>query len=37
MDTDTIVAATNVISPVLDKLDLIEESYILDVISKGSD
>lgn len=37
MDTDTIVKATNIISPILDELDLIEESYILDVISKGSD
>ena len=37
MDTDTIVKATNIISPILDELDLIDESYILDVISKGSD
>ncbi len=34
IDLDTIVEATNVINPILDKLDLIEESYILDVSSK---
>ncbi len=34
IDLDTIVEATNVINPILDKLDLIEESYILDVISE---
>jgi len=37
LDTDTIVKATNIISPILDELDLIDESYILDVTSKGSD
>ena len=34
IDLDTIVEATHIINPILDKLDLIEESYILDVISK---
>ena len=34
IDLDTIVEATNVINPILDKLDLIDESYILDVISE---
>ncbi len=37
MDTDTIVKATNIINPILDKLDLFKDSYILDVSSKGSD
>ncbi len=34
IDLDTIVAATNLINPILDKLDLIKEEYILDVLSK---
>ena len=34
LDLDTIVDATNSINPILDKLDLIEEEYILDVLSK---
>ena len=34
IDLDTIVEATNLINPLLDKLDLIEEEYILDVLSK---
>ncbi len=34
IDLDTIVKATNLINPILDKLDLIEEEYILDVLSK---
>lgn len=34
IDLDTIVDATNIINPLLDKLDLIKEEYILDVISK---
>jgi len=34
IDLDTIVKATNIINPILDKLDLIEEEYILDVLSK---
>ena len=34
IDLDTIVEATNVINPIIDKLDLIDDSYILDIISK---
>ncbi len=34
IDLDTIVEATNIINPIIDELDPIEESYILDVISK---
>lgn len=34
IDLDTIVNATNLINPILDKLDLIQEEYILDVLSK---
>ena len=34
IDLDTIVEATNLINPILDKLDLIDEEYILDVLSK---
>ncbi len=34
LDLDTIVDATNVINPIIDELDLIDESYILDIISK---
>ena len=34
IDLDTIVEATNIINHIIDELDPIEESYILDVISK---
>lgn len=34
LDLDTVVEATNIINPILDDLDIIEESYILDVSSK---
>ena len=34
IDLDTIVEATNIINPIIDKLDLIDDSYILDIISK---
>ncbi len=34
IDLDTIVEATNKINPILDELDIIEEEYILDVLSK---
>ena len=34
LDIDAIVEATNIINPILDELDIIEESYILDVSSK---
>ena len=34
IDLDTIVEATNLINPIVDELDLFEDSYILDVLSK---
>ena len=34
LDLDTIVEATNIINPIIDKLDLIDEEYILDISSK---
>jgi ribosome maturation factor RimP len=34
IDLDTIVEATNVINPILDEKDLIEEQYTLEVQSK---
>lgn len=34
IDLDLIVEATNIINPIIDKLDFIDDSYILDVISK---
>ena len=34
IDLDTIVAATEIINPIIDELDLIDDSYILDIISK---
>ena len=34
IDLDTIVMATNIINPIIDKVDFIDDSYILDVISK---
>ena len=34
IDLDTIVAATEVINPIIDELDLIDDSYILDIVSK---
>ena len=34
IDLDTIVEATNVINPIIDSLDLIDDSYILDISSK---
>ncbi len=34
IDLDTIVEATNVINPIIDNLDLIEEEYVLDISSK---
>ena len=34
IDLDTIVSATEVINPIIDKLDLIDDSYILDITSK---
>lgn len=34
IDLDTIVDATNIINPIVDKMDFIDESFILDVVSK---
>lgn len=34
IDLDTIVDATNIINPIIDELNLIDDTYILDVISK---
>jgi len=34
IDLDTIVDATNIINPIVDKYDICDDSYILDVISK---
>ena len=34
IDLDTIVKATDIINPIIDKLDIIDDSYILDVVSK---
>ena len=34
LDLDTIVDATNIINPILDEADLIDEEYILDISSK---
>jgi ribosome maturation factor RimP len=34
LDLDTIVEATNIINPIIDKLDLIDDEYILDISSK---
>ena len=34
IDLDTIVEATNIINPIVDKYDICNDSYILDVISK---
>lgn len=34
IDLDTIVEATNIINPIIDKMDLIEEEYVLDISSK---
>ena len=35
VDLDTCVQATHIINPILDEADLIEESYVLNVCSKG--
>ena len=34
IDLDTIVKATDIINPIIDKLDVIDDSYILDIVSK---
>lgn len=35
VDIDTCVLATHIINPILDDADLIEDTYVLDVCSKG--
>ena len=35
VDLDCCVTATHIINPILDEADLIEESYVLNVCSKG--
>ena len=35
VDVDVCVLATNIINPILDEADLIEDSYVLNVCSKG--
>ena len=37
VDLDTCVLATHIINPILDEVDLIDESYVLNVCSKGVD
>ncbi len=37
IDLDTIVMATNLINPIVDELDLFDDAYILDVLSKERD
>ncbi len=34
IDLDSIVEATNIINPIVDKLNICDDSYILDVVSK---
>ena len=34
IDLDTICFATNIINPIVDKYDITDDSYILDVVSK---
>ena len=37
VDLDTCVEATHIINPILDEADLIDESYVLNVCSKGEE
>lgn len=37
MDVEDCVKVSNIVNPILDEADPIEESYILDVCSKGED
>ena len=37
VDIDTCVLATNIVNPILDEADLIKESYVLNVCSKGGE
>ena len=34
IDLDTIVDATNIINPIVDGMDFVDESFIMDVVSK---
>ena len=34
IDLDTIVDATNIINPIVDNMDFIDESFVMDVVSK---
>lgn len=34
IDLDTIVEATNIINPIIDEINITEDEYILDVLSK---
>ena len=37
VDTDLCTMVSNIVNPVIDKLDLINEEYVLDICSKGED
>lgn len=37
VDVEVCVLATNIVNPLLDEADLIEESYVLNVCSKGGE
>ena len=37
VDVEVCVLATNIVNPILDEADLIEDSYVLNVCSKGGD
>lgn len=37
VDVEVCVLATNIVNPILDKADLIKESYVLNVCSKGGE
>ena len=35
VDTDLCTTVSNIVNPVIDKLDLIKDEYVLDICSKG--
>ena len=37
VDTDLCTMVSNIVNPVIDKLDLIKEEYVLDICSKGEE
>ncbi len=37
VDVEVCVLATNIVNPIIDEADLIEESYVLNVCSKGGE